>query len=165
MIDISMTGATIDINGNGLSVKGINEFASDGNPIAVSDTDVADGDMNLNGILVTWYKPTPIRISFTLIPGSDSEQKINTFLTAVHIGGKGSNVADAYIKSLTITAPCGNDNSATNSKGHMSWTFLNGRLLSGPLGQGTNNEGREDSKTYTFIFESISSQSNKKKMT
>lgn len=164
MLDISMTGATISIKGNGLTVDGINEFASDGNPIAVSDTDVADGDMNLNGILVTWYKPTPIRISFTLIPGSDSEVKLNTFLSAVHIGGKGSNVKDAYLASLTVIAPKGTNNSATNSKGNMSWTFLNGRMLSGPLGQGTNNDGREDSKTYTFIFESISSQTQNKKL-
>ena len=156
MLDISMAGATISIQG-ALNAVNITEFADDGTPISVSDIEVAGSGMNLNGTLVTWYKPNPVEVSFSLIPGSQSDRDLSAFLRSVSIGGKGNAVADAYIKSMTITVPKADVNGNTGQRnGNESFTFTNGRLLRGNPGMSSDNEGKAQSKTYTFIFEGIS---------
>jgi hypothetical protein len=155
MVDISMAGTTISIKG-AKSFVNINEFSDDGTPISVSDIEVAGSAMNLNGVLVTWYKPTPIEVSFSLVPGSPSDIALNNFLRSVSIGGKGSSVAEAAIKSLTITTPTLADASgATSQSGAVSYTFTNGRLLRGNPGISSDSEGKAQSRTYTFVFEGV----------
>lgn len=158
MIDVSMAGASIILKSkNGLVVSNpITEFADDGNPVDIPNLEVAGGNMNLNGLLVTWTKPNPVQISFTLIPGSDSERALHKFLAAVHVGGKGSTVGEAFIESLVYKYPTPNSQRSTTGKNTNTITFSNGRLLSGPPAVGTNNEGKASSTTWTFMFESFS---------
>lgn len=157
-----MAGATIKFeaaNAKNLSAVTITEFASNEDPIQVTDLEVAAADMNLNGHLVTWCKANPVQVSFSLIPFSTPQRNLAVFLCAMAIGGKGgtangsATAPKAKIDSMTITIP--NDGGQTG--GAMSFTFKNGRLLQGPPAVGSNAEGRANSCTYTFIFESVSS--------
>ena len=156
MIDVSMAGASIVINAAGLKSEPITDFADDGTPIEIPNLEVAGGNMNLNGLLVTWTKPAPVNISFTLIPGSVSESRLRAFLASVHIGGKGDTVSNALISTLVLTYPTYfSNNGSTNRKNAKTVTFSNGRLLSGPPAVGSNNDGKASSTTWNFMFESF----------
>lgn len=155
MIDVSMAGASITIKASGLKSNPITEFSDEGTPIDVPALEVAAGSMNLNGNLVTWTKPAPVQISFTLIPGSESDNDLRSFLRAVHVGGKGKTVGNAYIESMVISVPIAASNSATNKKTYKSYDFKNGRLLSGLPAFGSNSEGKASPSTYTFMFEGV----------
>lgn len=160
MVDISMAGAVISISAAGKTFANISEFSHDGTPISVSDIEVAGSAMNLNGELVTWYKPNPIEVSFSLIPGSKSDHELNAFLRSVSIGGKGASVAEAFVESLTITVPKLADNgTALAQSGSLTYTFTNGRLLRGNPGISSDSDGVAQSRTYTFIFEGVSTKS------
>lgn len=154
MIDISMAGAVVSIQGSGITVSNITEF-SDDNPISVSDLEVAGSSMNLNGELITWYKPSPIEVSLSLLPNSESDRKLKAFIRAVSIGGKEVNVADAYISALTITVPilAENRNGSTAQATGKCYTFTNGRILRGNPAISSDGEGRAQSSGYSFIFE------------
>lgn len=150
--DISMAGSVITFTGNsGLKVSQINEFSSNEDPIQVSDLEVAAGEMNINGEIVTWAKPNPVQVSFSLIPFSASQIKLDTFLAAMHIGGANYKAPKAKIDAMTISVPA---EGGEGNKG-LEWTFKNGRLLSGPPAVGSSTEGRGNSCTYVFIFESV----------
>lgn len=157
MIDVSMAGASIVLNSknNLVSTRPITEFSDDGTPIDISNLEVASGNMNLNGLLVTWTKPNPVQVSFTLIPGSDSDRELRKFLAAVHVGGKGESVGEAYIGSMVYSYPTPNTQTSTSGKNRNTVTFSNGRLLSGPPAIGTSNDGKGASSTWTFMFESF----------
>ena len=155
MLDISMAGATVSINMAGLgNAFTINEFAEDADPISIPDLEVRKGAMNLNGKLLSWASPNPISISFSLIPGSKSDIALAAAIRAAHIGGRGEQIGNAYVQSLTVTAPIATgENTATNSHTKKSWTFYNGYISTGSPAQGSNGEGRATTKTYTFVFE------------
>ena len=163
MIDISMAGAKIVLNAaNGaqnISSNPITEFSDEGTPIDIPSLEVAAGSMNMNGNLVTWTKPNPISISFTLIPGSKSDMSLRSFLSSVSIGGRGNSVGEAYITSMVITVPSYTDGSTSN-KSDRIFTLTNGRLLSGPPAIGSNNEGKASPSTWTFMFEGFKGVSN-----
>lgn len=166
MIDISMAGAVVTIEMDGLP-KGftISEFAEDSDPISIPDLEVRKGGMNLNGKLISWASPNPVSVSFSIIPGSQSDLTLCAALRAAHIGGVGNNIGNAYVKSLTITVPLVSDeNSDTSFAGRKSksWTFINGYISSGSPAQGSNGEGRASTKTYTFVFEGFSQETTKK---
>ena len=157
MVDISMAGAKIVLNASGIKSRPITEFSDEGTPIDIPALEVAAGSMNLNGKLVTWTKPNPVTVSFTLIPHSNSDKSLRSFLRAVHIGGKGETVGDAFISSMIITVPSPKNESSTRQKDKSEFTFTNGRLLSGQPAIGSNAEGKASPSTYTFMFESVSS--------
>lgn len=163
MIDISMAGAKIVLNAaNGahkISSNPITEFSDENTPIDIPALEVAAGSMNLNGNLVTWTKPNPINVSFTLIPGSKSDMSLRSFLRSVSIGGKGASVGEAYITSMVLTVPAYTEGS-TNKKSNKTFTFTNGRLLSGQPAIGSNNDGKASPSTWTFMFEGFEGVSN-----
>lgn len=155
-----MAGAKITFKVGKANVT-ISEFASDSDPIQVPELEVRNGEMNLNGELVTWAKPTPISFSVTLIPGSLSDKQLSAAIRSAHIGGKGENTQfDAvFVPSLVLTTPYGQAQNTLTVASRDSWTFNNGYLNAGAPGQGTNSEGKSNSKTYTFTFESVTYKS------
>lgn len=156
MIDISMAGSIVTIKGPKLSVE-ISEFASEGDPISIPDLEVRNGEMGLNGDLVTWAKPSPIAFSVSVIPGSESDRKLSAALRAGHIGGRGASTQfdSVYVQQLTIKTPYGQAKNNLTVSNSSSWVFSNGYLLSGSPAQGTNAEGKAAMKTYNFVFESV----------
>lgn len=156
MLDISMAGATVSISAaDGTAIHNINEFTDEGSPIEIPDIDIADGNMNLNGVLVTWTKAQAAEFSISLIPNSRSDRELSAFLIRHAIGGKGG-IPEAFISTLTLNIPANINSSATGNKGTQSFTFNNGRMRRGSPGIGSNAEGKMSSRTYNFIFEKIS---------
>jgi len=155
MIDISSNGLRINIKSNGYSVSDISEFTDDGTPVEVPALEVVGSGMSLNGCLVTWTKPNPIGLSFTLIPRTVSDENMRNFLIASHVGGNsnGLNTDNLIINTLTIKYP--STSSTTDSYTKMA-TYRNGRLVSGQPAIGSNADGKLTACTYTFVFESCS---------
>lgn len=155
MVDISMAGASIDIFFyDGTKLYGINEFSDEGTPVDIPDFDIADGNMNLNGLLVTWTKAQAVEFSITLIPNTDSDRILSNFLRAHAIGGKGS-IPEAFIKELVLHTPSNLKVSATGVKGDHTYTFTDGRMRRGSPALGSNAEGKMSARTFNFIFEKV----------
>lgn len=153
MIDISSNGLRINIKSNGYTVSDISEFTDDGTPVEVPALEVVGSGMSLNGCLVTWTKPNPIGLSFTLIPRTVSDENMRNFLIASHVGGNstGLDTDNLIIQTLTIKYP--STSSTTDAYTKMA-TYRNGRLVSGPVAIGSNADGKLTACTYTFVFES-----------
>ena len=154
MIDISMAGAKIILTHTDGSKLVINEFTDDGNPVEVPDFDIADGNMNLNGILVTWTKAQAVEFNISLIPNSASDIILGNYLRSRAIGGKGE-IPEAFISSMVLCVPSAIGVSATDQKGTRFFTFRNGRLRRGSPALGSNAEGKIQARTYNFIFERV----------
>lgn len=161
MLDISYAGAKIYLSTRaGDSVGPITEFSDEGSPVEIPDIDIADGNMNLNGILVTWTKAQAAEFSLTLIPNSQSEKILATWLSAHAIGGRGA-IPEAFIDQLQLVIPANVNVSGTSSKNSLIYTFKNGRMRRGAPATGTNSEGKMNAKTYNFIFEQVMSVTGK----
>lgn len=161
MTEVSMAGSVVTINAKGGKVT-LTEFAEDADPISISDLEVRKGGMNLNGNLVSWAAPNPITVSLSLIPGSASDKKLSALIRACHLGGKGNQIGDAFISSMTIAVPTsvGATDAGTLaiSGSKTQWSFSNGFITSGPVAQGTNSDGKATTKTYTFTFEKVTNK-------
>ena len=161
MVDISYAGAKIYLwTRTGKKVGPITEFSDEGSPVEIPDIDIADGNMNLNGILVTWTKAQAAEFSLTLIPNSQSEKILATWLSAHAIGGRGA-IPEAFIDQLQLIIPANVNVSGTSSKNSLIYTFKNGRMRRGAPATGTNSEGKMNAKTYNFIFEQVMSVTGK----
>ena len=156
MIDISYAGANVQITAQDGSMTNftINEFSDEGSPVQISDFDIADGSMNLNGILVTWTKAQAVEFSLTLIPNSEGQRRLGTFLVRHAIGGKGA-IPEAFISRLLLSIPAAIGVSGTGEKGARAFVFMNGRMRSGAPAIGTNSEGKMNAMTYNFVFERV----------
>lgn len=155
MVDISMAGATIDIFAqDGSKLVNIGEFSDEGTPIDIPDFDIADGNMNLNGVLVTWTKAQAVEFNITLIPNSESDRLLSNFLRMHAIGGKGA-IPEAFIKQLVLHTPKSMATSSTYNKGDHTYTFTNGRMRRGSPAIGSNAEGKMSARTFNFIFEKV----------
>lgn len=161
MVDISYAGAKIYLATRaGNAVGPITEFADEGSPVEIPDMDIADGNMNLNGILVTWTKAQAAEFSLTLIPNTPSEKILATWLAAHAIGGRRS-IPEAFIDQLMLVIPANVNVSGTNRKNGLIYMFNNGRMRRGAPATGTSAEGKMNAKTYNFIFESVRSVTGK----
>ena len=158
MVDISYAGAKIYLlTRSGDAVGPITEFSDEGSPVEIPDMDIADGNMNLNGILVTWTKAQAAEFSLTLIPNSQSEKILATWLAAHAIGGRGG-IPEAFIDQLQLFIPKNVEVSGTYKKNYLMYTFKNGRMRRGTPATGTNSEGKMNAKTYNFIFEQVTAE-------
>lgn len=162
MIDISMQGAKITLQCSAISAGNIVlEFSDEGTPIEIPDIEVASSAMTMNGELVTWTKPNPINFSITVIPGSASDNALRNLLYAGHVGGrKGKAINQEYvhIDTATLEVPNIYTNGIVTQAKNLKFVFANGRLTAGPMGIGSNAEGKMSPRTYKFVFESASYQ-------
>ncbi len=126
----------------------VNQFSDDGTPISIDSTQIADGNKTLNGTLVMWVKPTPYTVSFTLIPGSDDDNKLRTQLRLRSLGVNPSAPLAIEVDSIVITYP-------TNLGEKKKITYSNGYLRSGMEAIGSDSEGKASASTYEFAFESV----------
>ena len=96
--------------------------------------------MGLNGDLVSWSKPTPIRATVAVVPGSNSDINLAVLLEANRVGrGK---VGARDIITFTAVYPAGN-----------FITLQNGAIISGTPASSVASSARFKSKTYAFAFE------------
>lgn len=140
--NISGFGLSINIIASNTFPVGllINEFADDSDPFDIPQLQIADTAMGLNGDLIGWSKPNPIKIFLSLIPDSVSDIQCGILLEANRVGRGKIGARD----NITIIGTYPNGNLIT---------LINGFITDGPPGNPVASSGRLKSKTYNFSFE------------
>lgn len=142
MQDISATGTTATIFAAPSFPTGftISAWADDANPIDVETLTIADTGMGVNGDLVVWNTPNPIRITLRPIPNSDGDVNLQILLDANRVAKNKTSVQD--IDTLVINYPDGTVRS-----------FVNGKLVTGTPALGVASNARLQTREYQFVFE------------
>jgi uncharacterized protein YodC (DUF2158 family) len=155
MIDISFTGGNIIVKSGGASTT-ISEFSDEGTPVECNEIEVTGHAVTLNGQVIFWRKPNAYVVAVTVIPMSDNDITLGNMLEMAHVkpGEGGAAPVSKLTASLTINCPKINE-SGSQSRGN-TWSFQNGRIVSGPTGPSTSSEGKMTARTYTFVFETLS---------
>lgn len=153
MIDISAVGAKVTINPSAGSAIVVTEFSDEGTPFDAGDIDVSENNKNLNGQMISSRKPAVYPVTVSVIPGSDSDVKLQSLLQKASIMPGGiTPISNLKINSIVLSVPAIDQSGATgNSSRVYKWT--NGRIKSGPTGPSTSAEGRQSARTYTFEME------------
>ncbi len=142
-----------DISGNGLilTLKAsktfpvgfvVSQFADDSDPFDVSEINVAESAMGVNGDLVVWSKAVPTNIKISLIPGSVDDINLSILLENNRVG-KGKILRRDEITMVAVYP-----------SGRMV-TLSKGVLVSGPPFPGVAGSGRMKSNSYAFTFENV----------
>lgn len=143
-----------DISGSGISIRFIfdktfpngftvTQFADDADPFDVPEVVIAEAEMNLNGVLVTWSSPKPLLPKMALIPGSEDDRNMNIALDANRPANGKKSVGDEV--TAVVNYPDGS-----------TATFDTGKLLSGMPVRSPSSAGRFKSSTYNFAFSNLS---------
>ncbi len=118
----------------------LTEFADDADPFDLPSLQIADTAMGLNGDLIGWSKPNPIKLTLNVIPQSYSDLNLAILLEANRVGRGKTGARD--IITLTATYPNGSPILLTN-----------GFITDGIPGSPVASSGRLKSKSYQFAFE------------
>lgn len=153
MIDISAVGARVTISPSVGSSIDITEFSDEGTPFDAGDIDVSENNKNLNGQMISSRKPAVYIVSVTVIPGSDSDVKLQQLLQKASIMPGGiTAISNLKIDFIILSVPS-IDHSGEIGLAERIYKWTNGRIKSGPTGPSTSAEGRQSARTYTFEME------------
>jgi hypothetical protein len=117
----------------------ITQFADDTDPIAVDPTEPNGFELLYDGSLFAFGKAAPIKLSVSVIPGSDDDINLKILLAA-------NKSASSYIPLPDITSMV--ISYADGGRVVLS----NGTILNGPLADAIAPTGRRKSNTFTFVF-------------
>ena len=134
--DVSFAGSTVTIAG-----ITVTDFMDDSNPVEFQDVDVSSVGVNCNGSMIRNAKPNVIMMSVTVIPGSQSDERLYGLWKKYRVQG---NYNAQWEQGLTASVSIGS--------GRGSKSFSNGTMVSGPGGPSSNGEGKMQGRTYTFAF-------------
>jgi hypothetical protein len=142
MQNISGFGLSINIIASKTFPVGlyIDQFADDTDPTDLTNLQIADKAMGLNGDLIIWSKPTPIIINVSVIPGSFADINLAILLEANRVGRGKIGARDVLI--MNVNYPAGN-----------FIILQNGAITDGPVASSVASSARLKSKTYSFAFE------------
>lgn len=142
MQDISATGVTATIFAAPTFPTGfdISAWADDANPIDIETLTIADTGMGVNGDLIIYKTPNPIRITLRPIPNSAGDSNLQILLDANRVAKNKTAVQD--IDTLVLNYPDGTVR-----------TFINGILVSGTPALGVSSNARLQTREYVFVFE------------
>jgi len=118
----------------------ISDFADDSDPFDFPVLQIGDSGMGLNGDLVVWQKPNPIKVTLNVIPGSFSDINLAILLEANRTGKNKSSARDVI--TMTGIYPSGN-----------IVVLENGFLTDGMPASSVASAGRLKTKPYSFSFE------------
>lgn len=121
----------------------LTDFADDVDPFDVPSLQVVDGAMGLNGDLLRWTKPNPIKISFSVWATSLSDKALSTVLNANRAGKSKQSANDIITINVVYPSTSG------------FFTFINGAITDGMPAHAISSAGRLKSKTYSFMFENV----------
>jgi hypothetical protein len=137
--DVSFAGSTVTVGG----IK-VSDFMDDANPVEFQDVDVSSVGVNCNGSMIRNAKPNVVMMSVTVIPGSESDEKLYALWKKYRVQG---NWNEQWEKALTASVSIGS--------GRGSRSFSNGTMVGGPGGPSSNGEGKMQGRTYTFAFVTV----------
>lgn len=142
MQNISGFGLTVNLLASNTFPVGLilTEWADDSDPFDLPSLQIADTAMGLNGDLIGWSKPNPIKLTLNVIPQSFSDLNLAILLEANRTGRGKTGARD--IITLTAIYPNGSPIILTN-----------GFITDGIPGSPVASAGRLKSKSYQFAFE------------
>lgn len=142
MQDLSATGVSATVFATMTFPAGftITSWADDANPIDVETLTVGDTGMGVNGDLVFWSTPNPIRITLRPIPNTDADDNLQILLSANRVAKNKTAVQD--IITMAVNYPDGTVR-----------TFTNGKLITGTPALGVASNARLMTREYQFVFE------------
>lgn len=116
------------------------QFADDTDPLDIPSIQIADTAMGLNGDLLTWSKPQPLKLTVSVVAGSATDVNLAILLEANRVGrGK---IGARDVITMTVSYPSG-----------AFVTFTDGAITDGPPATSVASAGRLKSKSYSFAFE------------
>ncbi len=121
----------------------VTQFSDDADAFNVEDLQMGEGAMGLNGDLVTWSTPNPIRVTISVIPDSDDDINL-ALLAEANRSGKGKR---AVLDTITMTK------TVPGAPGDVPVVLTNGKMVQAPPTSGVQQGGRKATKNYVFIFE------------
>lgn len=142
MYNISGFGLNVGLVASVLYPAGINinQFADDSDPLDVPSLQISDVAMGLNGDLITWSKANPIKLTLSVIPGSENDTSLSLLLAANRVGrGK---ISTRDVITMNITYP-----------GSDFIMLTDGVITDGIPFSPTANSGRLKTRTYQFAFQ------------
>lgn len=134
--DVSFAGSSVTVAG-----ITVTDFMDDANPVEFQDVEVSSVGVNCNGSMIRNAKPNVIMMSLTVIPGSESDNKLYNLWKKYRVQG---NFNTQWEEGLSASVSIGS--------GRGSRSFSNGTMVSGPGGPSSNGEGKMTGRTYTFAF-------------
>jgi hypothetical protein len=142
--DVSGFGLALNIVASSTYPNGIpvTQFAGDVDPLDIPEVKIADFEMGLNGDLVSWSRAMPIVIKIAVINGSDDDQNLAVLFEANRVGQGKTSAYDLI--NFTGVYPQGNTVSLSN-----------GKITDGMPGSSVASNGRQKTKTYSFVFQNI----------
>lgn len=162
MVDVSATGCSITVK-TGARRATITRFSDEGTPFEFNEIEVTGSALSLNGELILWAKPVAYAASVTVIPGTREDEQLRKMLEDAHVRRNGSSTkavsASDCNATLVFTCPgieTFKSDGATAGGNKKTYTYSNGRIVSGPTAPSASAEGKLSSRTYTFVFEQYS---------
>lgn len=142
MADISYTGTKIVLTASTTgSGKGfiLTAFPKDVDPMEISDVEICDAEMGVNGDIVSWQVASPIDVNLAVIPNTADHEFLSLILA------NNRTEKDSIHKQDVITLLRKLPNGETT-------TLWNGRMLSGSATTSLTSSGRIKTVTYKFRF-------------
>lgn len=120
----------------------ITQFADDSDSVDMPSIEIAQVAMGMNGNLVTWGHAVAVPVTISVLPGGEDDENLQILASANRVA-KGK--ISAYdVITLTVAYPDGS-----------RITFTGGKLTNAPFGKSIASSGRLKTKTYSFMFESV----------
>lgn len=160
MIDISSTGSTIQINTRCTGKFEISRFSDEGTPFEFNEIEVTGSAPTLNGELITWSKPVAYAAAVTVVPGTPEDVNLRKLLMKSRVNYAGGNVTavdphQVEVRMVVNIPVISIENSTRQGQQYNHYVFVNGRIVSGPTAPSSNPEGKLSARTYTFVFEQM----------
>ncbi len=142
MFDNSGSGAIIQLVASVIYPAGItlDQFSDDTDAFDVPSINIVDSAMGVNGDLITWSKPQPLKLTLSVIAESPNDQYLQVLFDANRIARNKISTNDVITLSLIYQA--GN-----------TVTFSQGRITDGMPATGIASSARFKTKVYGFVFE------------
>ena len=155
MFDISAVGSRVQMQMYTRSLKlDIAEFSDEGTPFECPDVDFSTNAKNLNGQMISSRTTSVFTVSVTVIPNSDADLWLtNRSAEAALQPGNVVPIKDLMVKTIQLTIPNINGSSGSTDADGLTFTWVSGRLKSGPTGPSTTAEGRLSARTFVFEME------------
>lgn len=153
MIDVSGFGTGITVVAIQSFPAGFNlsQFADDADPLQVEAVEPVGYEMLYDGSLFAFDKAAAIKLSVSVIPGSDDDINLKILLQARKGAVKLVPLPD--VTTMAISYPDG---------GRVMLT--NGTIISGPLADSIQTTGRKKGNQYTFAFGSFAGAQSAKQL-